>query len=90
MTTQEKKDKIRAMAIQCLEDSHAAMIKNIDKALNCGGIDIESWSENDAPYILPKAIVTAALVAESTQFHANGTRYEKEFKSTVKNLRYFI
>ena len=40
---ESKRDKIKALVVEMLNNSHEAMIKNIDKALNSGAIDIDSW-----------------------------------------------
>lgn len=90
MTTQEKADKIKSLVTDMLNDSHQAMIKKIDKALNSGAIDVDSWDENDKPMIVPKCIVTAILEQESTQYSGSGTSFEKQIKKEVKNIRYFI
>ncbi len=90
MTTQEKKDKIKALAVKMLDESRAAMVGNIEKALNCGAIDPSDWDENYAPMILPKAILTAVLQSEADQYDGSNTSFAKEIKATVKNLRHFI
>lgn len=90
MTTQDKKNKIKALVTDMLNQSHEAMSKKIDKALNSGAIDIDSWSESHSPMILPKCIVTAILQDESTQYEGKGTSFEKDIKKEVKNIRYFL
>ena len=90
MDNQTKKEQISELVKEMLIDSHEAMLKKIDKVLNCGCIDIESWTKENAPMILPKTIVAAILESESTQYYGRGTSYEKEVKKEVKNIRYFI
>lgn len=90
MTTQSKKDKIKVLVADMLNQSHEDMTKQIDKALNSGAIDIDSWDENDKPMILPKCIVTAILENESTQYAGSGTSFQKQIKKEVKNIRYFL
>lgn len=87
---ESKRDKIKALVVEMLNNSHEAMIKNIDKALNSGAIDIDSWQEDDRPMLLPKTIVTAILEDESTQYNGIGTSYEKSIKKEVKNIRYYL
>lgn len=88
----EQKEKIKALVIELLNTSHEAMINKIDRALNCGALDIENWDEKTSPMILPKTIATAILESESTQYSASarGTSFERRIKRDVKNLRYFI
>ena len=90
MTTQEKKNKIKSLAEDMLKESFDAMIKKVEKALNSGAIDVDSWNENNRPMFLPKCIVTAILQNESTQYEAKGTSFEKQVKKEVKNIRYFL
>lgn len=88
--TEEKKDKIKSLAEDMLKESFDNMIRKVEKALNSGAIDIDSWDENDKPMILPKCIVTAILQIESTQYEGKGTSYEKGIKKEVERIRYFL
>ena len=90
MNTTEKKEAIKLLAREMLNDSYLEMLKKIDKALNCGAVDIDNWDEKDSPMILPKCIVTAILQNESTQYEGKGTSFEKRVKKEVRNIRYFI
>jgi len=90
MTTQEKKNKIKSLAEDMIKESFEAMIKKVEKALNSGAIDVDSWDENNSPMILPKCIVTAILQDESTQYEGKGTSFEKQVRKEVKNIRYFL
>ena len=90
MKTKEKKEAIRTIARDMLNDSYLAMLKKVDKALNSGAIAIDDWDEKDSPMILPKCIVTAILQNESTQYEGKGTSFEKRIKREVKNIRYYI
>lgn len=85
-----KKEKIRSLVIEMLNESHEAMIKNVEKALNSGAIDTEQWDERTNKMIIPKCIVTAILQKESEQYEGKGTSFEKQVKREVKNIRYFI
>lgn len=86
----EQKEKIKALVIELLNTSHEAMINKIDRALNCGALDIENWDEKTSPMILPKTIATAILESEATQYSARGTSFERRIKRDVKSLRYYI
>jgi hypothetical protein len=90
MTTQEKKDEIKALVIELLNQSNEAMINNIDKVLKSEAIDIDSWASEINPMIIPKCITTALLEQECTQWDASGTSFEKQIKKEVKNIRYFL
>lgn len=87
MTNQEKKDKIKLLVEEMLITSNVSMIRNIDKALNSGAIDVDGWDEK---YYLPKCIITAILQQEATEWDGTGTGYEKQIKKEVKNIRYFL
>lgn len=90
MTTTEKKEAIRILVNEMLAESCNAMIAKVEKVLNSGGIDIDSWDKNNNPMILPKCIVTAILKNESAQYEGKGTSFEKKIKKEVNNIRYFI
>lgn len=85
-----KKEQIKALAASMLKDSYEAMLKNIDKALDSGAIDIENWSAEHAPMIVPKTIVSALLQRESFQYEGKGTAHEKKIKKDIKNIGYFL
>ena len=87
METINKREKIKSLVLTMLEDSYDSMVRNIDKALDSGAIDVDGWDET---MILPKCILTAVLEQESTQYSAKGTSFEKEVKKEVKNIRYFL
>ena len=84
------KNKIKKLVIDMLIDSHRKALLNVDRVLNSGCIDTASWDENDAPMILPKTILTAILEEEARQYTARGTRYEKQMKKEVRNIKMFI
>ena len=81
MTTQEKKIKIKSLVEDMLKESFDDMIRKVEKVLNSGGIDIDSWDENNSPMILPKCIITAILQNEATQYEGKGTNFEKQVKA---------
>ena len=84
------KEQIAELVKDMLTESYEAMIKKIDKVLNSGCVDVESWNKDSSPMILPKCIVTAILQNESTQYEGKGTSFEKQMKKEVKNIRYFL
>lgn len=90
MNTEEKKDRIRELVIDMLNDSHAAMIGKVDKVLKSRAINIDSWDEEINPMIIPKCIITAILQNESHQYEGKGTSFEKQVKKEVKNINYFL
>ena len=85
-TLQTKKDKIKSLVEDMLNESHEAMMKKIEKLLISDLIDIDNWDEFHNPMILPKCIVTAILKNESTHYKAKGTSFEKQLKKEVANL----
>ena len=86
----EKREKIRQLVLGMLNKSHDTMTKKIDKLLDSGAVDIDSWDEVSNSMILPKCIVTAILQNESHQYEGKGTSFEKQVKKEVNNLLYFI
>lgn len=90
MNTEEKKDRIRELVIDMLNDSHTAMIGKVGRVLKSGAIDIDSWDEEINPMIIPKCIITAILQNESHQYEGKGTSFEKQVKKEVKNINYFL
>ena len=85
-----KKEKIKELTEQLLQESYNAMKGKIDKAINSGALDIDDWDEKINPMVLPKSIATAILADETDVYSAKGTSFEKEIKENVKNLKYFI
>ena len=90
MQMKSNKEQIAELVKEMLTESHEAMLNKIDKVLNSGCVDTESWNEYNSPMILPKCIVTAILQNESTQYEAKGTSFEKQVKKEVRNIRCFL
>jgi hypothetical protein len=90
MNEQRKKAKIKSMTLVMLRQSHKEMVAKIDKVLNSGAVDIDSWEENNNPMILPKCIVVAIMQGESSQYDGAGTSFEKQIKKEVANIRCFV
>jgi len=89
-TLLEKRNHIRTMVTDMLNIANEAMINKIDKALSCGAIDLDDWSEDCNPMVLPKCIIIALLEDEADQYKAAGTKFEKQVKNEVKNLKYYL
>lgn len=90
MSEADKKKKIKDLAVEMLTNALPKMEELVEKSLNSGALDIDSWDLNNNPMILPKTIVIAVLETEAEQYKANGTSFEKEIKKEVKNLKYFL
>lgn len=86
----EKKEKLRKLSNELLDNAINDMRHNIDKVLNSSCIDIETWNENIDYMILPKSILTAILTDASTKYACKGTKFEKIIKKESKNIGYFI
>lgn len=84
-----KKAIIEVHVEDLIEQSVQAMKRNLQKVFRSGCIDIEGYDEKANPMILPKAIITALLLEESTQYTAPPSQ-EKAFKKEVKNIGYHI
>jgi hypothetical protein len=85
-----KKKLIRKRVMDLLNVSMKAAIKNIDKAIKSGSVDIASWDENDAPQILPKCLLIAVLREEIDKHDARGTSFEKRIKKESNNIKLFL
>ena len=86
-----KKAKIKKLVNEMLRGSVKEIKDNlIDKALNSGCVDVDSWSEIYSSVILPKAIFTAMLLHEVDKYSGKGTRLEKQVKKEVKNISLFL
>jgi len=86
----DKKEKIKALAVEMLNDSYQDIIKKIDKALNSNAVDVESWDEKNGPMMLPKMILCAVLEDEATEYSGKGTTYERKIRKEINNIKYFI
>ena len=87
MTTQTKKREIKKLVKEMLKESHQASLKQIDKAINCGALDIDSW---DGKYVIPKTIVTAILEDGARQYLGTNTCFEKQVRKDANNLKRFL
>lgn len=90
MTNQEKREKVKSLVEEMLNESHDAVMKKIDKALDCGAIDISDWSATNAPMMLPKCIVVALLEEEARQYDCRGTSYQRKVKKLVSSIRLYL
>ncbi len=89
-STEEKKLQIETLVEEMLEDSHKWMKERLTKVLDSSAIDIEGWQVDNNPMILPKTIVASLLEREAEQYKGFGTRFERQIKKAIKNIRYFI
>lgn len=85
-----KKHLIYNYVYDALVEDHKQNIKSIDKALNSGTIDIDSWDESVNPMILPRCIITAILSNASKKYLALGTSFEKVIKRESKNIEIYL
>lgn len=90
MKTATKEKKIKALVKGMLKESYRKADQKIDKAIRSGALNIEDWTPDNAPMVLPKIILTAILEDEARQYTGRGTCYEKKVKKEVRNLRYFL
>ena len=84
-----KKAFIESHVESLMEQSNKAMREKLTKVLKSGAIDIDGYDTENNAMVLPKAIWTAILEEEATQF-SPPTHKEKEFRKEVKNIRLFI
>jgi hypothetical protein len=84
------KQKIKGLVKDMLIESHKKALKNIDRVLNSGCVDIDGWDDKNMPMVLPKNILTAILENEARQYTARGTSFEKQMKKEVRNISYFL
>lgn len=90
MKTKEKKEEIKTLIENMLNNSHKEMVNKIDQILNSGPIDVDNWDIIHNPMIIPKCIVSALLEEESKEYNGKGTCFEKSMKKEIKNIKYFI
>lgn len=88
----ENKEKVKALVIEMLNDSHKAMLKKLETILNnTDVIDLENWDEKNAPMLLPKMIVTALLESDSKQYSLpKNYPNARQLKQQIKNISYII
>lgn len=86
----KKQIQIQKLAKQMLKESYKKAQEKVVKALESGAIDAEKWDENQGKMLLPKAIVTAVLLDEASQYDGRGTGFEKQQAKEIKNIRNFI
>ena len=82
--------KLHKKCIRLLDRSYDEMLESISKAIDSGAVDIDGWDDINESMVLPKAILTAILQIESTQYDCKGTCYEKQIRKDVKNLKPFL
>ena len=90
MKNTNKKNQIKSLVKEMLNESNKTMINKIDNLLKSGCIDIEQWNQNNNSMVLPKCIVTTLLQHEREQYSGKGTSFEKSNKKEINNIRYFI
>ena len=90
MSTKTNKSKIKNLVKDMLKESNRIAIQKIERVLNSGSIDLDSWNEDNGKMILPKSIVIAILNSEAKQYSAKGTSFEREVNKNVKNIEYFL
>jgi len=84
------KSEIKNLAVEMLTMALPKMEELIEKALNSGALDIDSWDSNSNPMILPKTILIAVLETEAEQYKCKGSSFEKPMNKEIKNLKYFL
>lgn len=85
------KEKIEQITKELLQESCKDMEVKIKRAINSGAIDTDEWDENNNSFIIPKSILIAVLTSEADDYMPRqGSLFEKEMKSNIKNLKYFI
>lgn len=90
LSRRSKEKMIKSLTADILKAAHAAMQKKIDRAINSGAIDIDSWDQHTNPMIIPKIIAIAIMEDEAGQYKGRGTSFEKEVKKEVTNLKFFL
>lgn len=90
MTEAKKKREIKKLVKFMLKQSHEEAVKKIDKAINSGALNIEDWSAENSPMVLPKTITLAILEDEARQYEGRGTNVQKTVRKEANNLKYFL
>ena len=79
MTEKQLKRAVAKRTRDMINESARHMKKNIERAFNSGGINLEDYEDNN---ILPRIIMTALLKEEMSQYPP----IRKEDKKTAENL----
>ncbi len=90
MTTTEKKERVRALVLEMLEDAHKWMLADVERIIHCSAIDIDAWDAGTNPMVLPKTIIAAALQKQAANFDGNGTSFATQVQKDVRNIRRFV
>lgn len=85
-----KKEKIIHITKKILNNIRKEQDEYIEKIINSGCIDIDSWDENNTPMILPKAMCIAMLREAINQIDCRGTSFEKQVKKEAANIHLFL
>lgn len=81
MTRKQKERDIEKKVRELMRDSKKDMSANIKKAINCGGLDINS---HEGDYIIPRIIFLALLKEETYQYKFHGGN--EKFENAVENV----
>lgn len=85
-----KKEQIKALVIEMLNETNKEMINDIDKIFDSGCVNIDDWCETRNRMIMPKSIITALFEKACRLYSGKGTSFEKEVRKTVNNISRFI
>jgi len=91
MNNTKKKNLIKRHVKIMMRDSQKHMMEKLEKVLVSGCIDLENWDAENAPMIVPKAIMCALLDNEHFQYAPPKTIASyKQWKKEKRNITYFI
>lgn len=88
-STKAKKAAIKVLTKDILKQAFKCIEAKIDKAINCGAIDINDWDADNNGMLLPKAIVIALLEDEADQYKSWGD-LGKQVKRDAANIKAFF
>lgn len=86
----DKKKYIKDLVSSHIDHVANDMKSQIDKALNCGALDIDSYDPKVNGMVIPKIILVTLLENSADNLRCKGSSIEEEIKSEVDNLKCFV
>lgn len=86
-----KKEKLKKLTNEVLKGAYEAMLAQVDKCIESGALDIDSWDpDKDGFMLLPKIITVALMDIERDQYTARGTSHDRFVRKQISNLKYYL
>jgi DNA replication protein DnaD len=86
MSLEQTKDFVYNQALEMLEISKDLMVRSINKIINSGLVDWDSFDINKK-MIIPKTILLAVLEEEAQGYKGKGTSLERKVRKTANKYK---